>query len=147
MQAKKAGADEGLMLDPQGFVATCNSVNFFCVRNGELWAPTRKYQMHGITRQKTLDIAEKAGIKTRELDFTLTQVYSADECFVTGTFAGQLPVVGEIRPLVKCAKYPLKNAESQLRSLQVTECKICLHGQNAAARCRLAFQLRSLLTV
>lgn len=84
------------MLDPQGFVATCNSVNFFCVRGGELWAPTRKYQIHGITRQRTLDIAEKAGIKTRELDFTLTQVYSADECFVTGTFAGQLPVTGGI---------------------------------------------------
>lgn len=62
------------MLDPHGFVATCNSVNFFIVRGGQLWAPTTKHQIHGITRQRTLDIAARAGITTRELDFTLTQV-------------------------------------------------------------------------
>ena len=89
---KQAGADEALMLDPHGFVATCNSVNFFVVRKGEVWAPTTKYQLHGITRQSILDICNSNGIPFKELDFPLTQVYSADESFVTGTFAGVIPV-------------------------------------------------------
>ena len=81
------------MLDPHGFVATCNSTNFFVVRRGEVWAPTTKYQLHGITRQNVLNLCRQHGIPCRELDFSLTQVYSADEAFVTGTFAGQIPVV------------------------------------------------------
>ena len=93
IQASKAGADEALMLDPHGFVATCNSTNFFVVRRGEVWAPTTKYQLHGITRQNVLNLCRQHGIPCRELDFSLTQVYSADEAFVTGTFAGQIPVV------------------------------------------------------
>ena len=84
--------DEALMLDPHGFVATCNSTNFFVVRRGEVWAPTTKYQLHGITRQNVLNLCRQHGIPCRELDFSLTQVYSADEAFVTGTFAGQIPV-------------------------------------------------------
>ena len=56
IQAAKAGADEALMLDPHGFVATCNSTNFFVVRDGEVWAPTTKYQLHGITRRHVLDL-------------------------------------------------------------------------------------------
>jgi len=87
-----AGADEALMLDPQGFVATCNSTNFFIVRKGEVWAPTTKYQMPGITRQNVINLCKANGIPVRELDFTLTKVYSADEAFVTGTMAGQIPV-------------------------------------------------------
>jgi branched-subunit amino acid aminotransferase/4-amino-4-deoxychorismate lyase len=92
IQANVAGVEESLMLDPHGFVATCNSVNFFIVRNGELWAPTTRYQLHGITRQKILNLASANGIPTRELDFSLTEVYDADEAFVTGTFAGCIPV-------------------------------------------------------
>ncbi|KAI3431784.1 hypothetical protein D9Q98_010538 [Chlorella vulgaris] len=92
IQANAAGADEALMLDPCGFVATCNSTNFFIVRKGEVWAPTTKYQMPGITRSKVLQLCRQAGIPCRELDFSLTQVYSAGEAFVTGTFAGQIPV-------------------------------------------------------
>lgn len=92
IQANKAGADEALMLDPHGFVATCNSTNFFIVRKGEVWAPMAKYQMPGITRANVLKLCRSAGIPARELDFTLTQVYSAEEAFVTGTFAGQIPV-------------------------------------------------------
>ncbi|GAB4823619.1 hypothetical protein N2152v2_010665 [Parachlorella kessleri] len=92
IQANKAGADEALMLDPHGFVATCNSVNFFIVRKGEVWAPTTKYQLHGITRQNTINLCLANGIPVRELDFTLTKAYSADEAFVTGTFGGQTPV-------------------------------------------------------
>ncbi|KAK9809273.1 hypothetical protein WJX72_012545 [[Myrmecia] bisecta] len=92
IQAAKAGADEALMLDPHGFVATCNSVNFFCVRKGVVWAPTTKYQLHGITRANVIRLCKEHGIPARELDFSLTQVYSAEEAFVTGTFGGQTPV-------------------------------------------------------
>jgi branched-chain amino acid aminotransferase len=92
IQANKAGADEGLMLDPHGFVATCNSTHFFVVRKGQLWTSSGKYCLHGITRQKVLDIAEDEGIHTEQKDFSLTQVYSAEESFVTGTFAGIIPV-------------------------------------------------------
>jgi len=90
--AAKAGADEGLMLDPHGFVATCNSTNFCIVRDGEVWAPTTKYQMAGVTRAVVLRAAAAAGITVRETDFSLTAVYGADEAFCTGTFAGLLPV-------------------------------------------------------
>jgi len=94
IQADKAGADEGLMLDPQGFVATCNSTHFFIVRGGELWTSSGKYCLHGITRANILRVAREAGMITRETDFSLTKVYSADEAFCTGTFAGVIPVRG-----------------------------------------------------
>ena len=92
IQATQAGADEALMLDPHGFVATCNSTHFFIVRRGELWTSTGKYCLGGITRQLVLEIARDAGIVAVEKDFSLTDVYGADEAFVTGTFAGIVPV-------------------------------------------------------
>ncbi|WP_421846782.1 aminotransferase class IV [Marinomonas sp.] len=91
--AQKAGADEALMLDPHGFVATCNSTNFFIVRNGEVWTSTPRYCMNGITRQKVIDLCVQDGIPVHEKDFSLFEVYGADEAFVTGTFGGQTPVV------------------------------------------------------
>ncbi len=91
--AQKAGADEALMLDPHGFVATCNSTNFFIVRKGEVWTSTSKYCMNGITRQKVIDLCLKNGIPLVEKDFSLFEVYGAEEAFVTGTFGGQTPVV------------------------------------------------------
>jgi len=92
VQATQAGADEALMLDPHGFVATCNSTHFFIVRKGELWTSSGKYCLGGITRWITLDVAREAGIPAIEKDFSLTDVYGADEAFVTGTFAGIVPV-------------------------------------------------------
>ncbi len=92
IQAGKMGVDEGLMLDPQGFVATCNSTHFFIVRQGELWTSTGDYCLHGITRRKVIEAAEKAGITCREKNFSLTQVYSAEEAFCTGTYSGLIPV-------------------------------------------------------
>ena len=92
IQATQAGVDEGLMLDPHGFVATCNSTHFFIVRNGEVWTSSGKYCLGGITRGLTLEIAREAGIPAIEKDFSLTDVYGADEAFVTGTFAGIVPV-------------------------------------------------------
>ena len=92
IQAAQAGADEGLMLDPHGFVATCNSTHFFIVRKGEVWTSSGKYCLGGVTRAVTLEVAREAGIPAVEKDFSLTDVYGADEAFVTGTFAGIVPV-------------------------------------------------------
>jgi branched-chain amino acid aminotransferase len=92
IQATQAGADEALMLDPHGFVATCNSTHFFIVRKGEVWTSSGKYCLGGITRSLVLEIAREAGIPAFEKDFSLTDVYGADEAFVTGTFAGIVPV-------------------------------------------------------
>jgi branched-chain amino acid aminotransferase len=92
IQATQAGADEALMLDPHGFVATCNSTHFFIVRNGELWTSSGKYCLGGITRGLVIEVAREAGIPAIEKDFSLTDVYGADEAFVTGTFAGIVPV-------------------------------------------------------
>jgi branched-chain amino acid aminotransferase len=92
IQATQAGADEALMLDPHGFVATCNSTHFFIVRKGEVWTSSGKYCLGGITRGLALEVAREAGITAVEKDFSLTDVYGADEAFVTGTFAGIVPV-------------------------------------------------------
>jgi len=92
IQATQAGADEALMLDPHGFVATCNSTHFFIVRKGEIWTSSGKYCLGGITRGLALEVAREAGIAAIEKDFSLTDVYGADEAFVTGTFAVIVPV-------------------------------------------------------
>ena len=92
IQATKAGADEALMLDPAGFVATCNSTHFFIVRRGEVWTSPPEYCLGGITRGNILQVAREAGIPAFEKRFSLTDVYGADEAFVTGTFAGVTPV-------------------------------------------------------
>lgn len=92
IQATQAGADEALMLDPHGLVATCNSTHFFIVRDGEVWTSSGKYCLGGITRSVTLEVAREAGMTAVEKDFSLTDVYGADEAFVTGTFAGIVPV-------------------------------------------------------
>ena len=93
IQALEAGADEALMLDIHGFVATCNATNFFVVRNGEVWTSTGQYCMNGITRGKVLHLARQQGIPAYEKNFSLVDVYDADEAFVTGTFGGLTPVI------------------------------------------------------
>jgi branched-chain amino acid aminotransferase len=92
IQAAQAGADEALMLDPHGFVATCNSTHFFIVRRGEVWTSSGDYCLCGITRGNVIEICREAGIAVFEKNFSLTDVYGADEAFVTGTFAGVVPV-------------------------------------------------------
>jgi branched-chain amino acid aminotransferase len=92
IQACTAGADEALMLDPDGFVATCNSTNFFVVRGEQVWTSTGMYCIAGITRANVLRVCERNGVTARERSFSLTEVYGADEAFVTGTFAGVVPV-------------------------------------------------------
>ena len=92
IQAEKAGYDEALMLDPLGFVATCNSTHFFIVRKGEVWTSSGKYCLGGITRANVIRLCREHGIPVFEKDFSLTDVYGAEEAFVTGTFAGLVPV-------------------------------------------------------
>ena len=92
IQAYTAGADEALMLDPHGFVATCNSTHFFIVRRGEVWTSSGQFCLGGITRGNVLRVCEEAGIPAYQKSFSLTDVYGAQEAFVTGTFAGIVPV-------------------------------------------------------
>ena len=92
IQATKAGADEALMLDPHGFVATCNSTHFFIVRHGEVWTSSGNYCIAGITRANVLRLCRENGIPAFEKNFSLTETYSAQEAFITGTYAGIAPV-------------------------------------------------------
>ena len=92
IQAMNAGADEALMLDPLGFVATCNSTHFFIVRRGEVWTSTGQYCIPGITRAAMIRLCRDNAIPVFEKQFSLYDVYGADEAFVTGTFAGLIPV-------------------------------------------------------
>lgn len=92
IQATKAGADEALMLDPQGFVATCNSTHFFIIKDGKVITSSGQYCIDGVTRGTVLDICQNEGIPCAQTQFSLSEVYSADEAFVTGTFAGLVPV-------------------------------------------------------
>lgn len=92
IQANEAGADEALMLDPTGAVATCNATNFFQVTAGALWTSSGHYNLRGITRGVVLEEARRDGIPTHQAPFSLTDVYAADEAFVTGTFGGLTPV-------------------------------------------------------
>lgn len=92
LQAEQAGADEGLMLDPHGFVNTTNACNFFIVRRGEVWTSTGDYCMNGVTRQKVIDLCRANDIPVFEKNYSLYEAYGADEAFLTGTFGAQTPV-------------------------------------------------------
>ena len=88
------------MLDPHGFVATCNSTHFFIVRKGEVWTSTGDYCMNGITRQKVIDLCRADGIEVFERNFSLVDTYGAHEAFLTGTFGAQTPVASiDKRPI------------------------------------------------
>jgi branched-chain amino acid aminotransferase len=108
IQAANAGADEALMLDPHGFVATCNSTHFFIIRRGEVWTSTGQYCIPGITRGNMLRLCRDNDIPAFEKTFSLYDVYGADEAFITGTFAGLIPVrVIDGRPV----RHPLSTEE------------------------------------
>jgi branched-chain amino acid aminotransferase len=92
LQAEAAGADEALMLDPNGFVNTTNACNFFIVRKGEVWTSSGDYCMNGVTRQKVIDLCRANDIPVFEKNYSLYEAYGADEAFLTGTFGAQTPV-------------------------------------------------------
>lgn len=93
IQAINAGADEALMLDPRGFVASCNSTNFFIIRGRELSTSTGRYSFKGLTQKAVIESWRAQGGIALEKDFTLAETYAADEAFVTGTLGGVSPVV------------------------------------------------------
>lgn len=114
IQAAQAGADEALMLDPHGFVATCNSTHFFIVRAGEVWTSSGDYCLDGITRRIVIEVAREAGIPAYERNFSLTDVYGADEAFTTGTFAGLAPVGNIDGRVIGTARGPMVERLQQL---------------------------------
>ena len=93
IEADKMGVDEGLMLDPHGYVSTCNSTNFFIIRDQEVWTSSGKYCLNGVTRSNVIDLCKENDVTIFEKDFLLDDVHSANEVFVTGTFAGIVPVI------------------------------------------------------
>ena len=93
IQAIEAGADEALMLDINGFVSTCNATNFFIVKDDEVWTSTGQYCMNGITRENVIRICKEKDIVIRQKNFSLFDVYGANEAFVTGTFGFLTPVI------------------------------------------------------
>lgn len=91
LEAAKKGFDEGIMLDVNGYVSTCNSTNFFIVKKGEVWTSTGEFCLPGITRRNVIKLCLKNHIPVFEKNFEIEDVYAADEVFVTGTFAGVIP--------------------------------------------------------
>ena len=93
IEAEKLGVDEGLMLDPNGYVSTCNSTNFFMISNKEVWTSNGQYCLNGVTRSSVIDICKRNDLPIKEKEFSVKDVHGADEVFVTGTFAGIIPVI------------------------------------------------------
>tara|TARA_B100000945_G_scaffold69654_2_gene52853 strand:- start:389 stop:1279 length:891 start_codon:yes stop_codon:yes gene_type:complete len=93
IQASKSGGDEALMLDPYGFVNTTNSCNFFIVKNNEVWTSTGDYCMNGITRLKVIELCKNNNIPVFEKNFSLVDVYSSQEAFITGTLGSLTQVL------------------------------------------------------
>jgi len=94
VEALKAGAKEGLMLNEQGYVAECTGDNVFIVKKGVVYTPpVSDGSLDGITRQVVFDLCEELGIEIREVSMTRYDVYTADESFLTGTAAETIPMV------------------------------------------------------
>ncbi len=129
IQAMEAGAHEALMLDDRGFVATCNSTHFFIVRDGEVWTSGGGYCLGGVTRGAVLRAARREGVPAFEKDFSLFDVYGADEAFTTGTFAGLVPVarvdgrtIGEAKPAPDDASGPMtRRLRAAVEALEAQE--------------------------
>ena len=92
IEANKLGFDEGIMNDPNGNISTCNSTNLFFIKRGKVLTSTGEYCLNGITRGKAIEICKTNNIPLSEKDFTFDDIADCDEAFVTGTFAGIIPV-------------------------------------------------------
>jgi branched-chain amino acid aminotransferase len=92
LEAIDAGADEALMLDPLGFVSSCNATNLFCVRNGEVLTSSGEFCFNGVTRANVIQLCQRHGLPIKIGNFTLDEAHTAQEAFVTGTFGGLTPV-------------------------------------------------------
>jgi branched-chain amino acid aminotransferase len=121
LQAEQAGADEGLMLDPHGFVNTTNACNFFIVRRGEVWTSTGDYCMNGVTRQKVIDLCRCNGIPVKEKNYSLYEAYGAEEAFLTGTFGAQTPVAEIDGKPIGTGHYPVMQRIRELYKALIAE--------------------------
>ena len=92
IEANELGYDEGIMNDPNGNISTCNSTNLFFIKNNSVWTSKGEYCLNGITRGKAIHICEKNNINCFQKDFKFIEIENCDEAFVTGTFAGIIPV-------------------------------------------------------
>ena len=93
LEAIRYGVDDALMLDTRGFVAELSSTNIFGAKNGRLFTPFPHSCLNGITRLTVIELAEKEGIEVEEKDISLSEIYTSNECFATGTAAEIVPVV------------------------------------------------------
>lgn len=121
LQAEQAGADEGLMLDPHGFVNTTNACNFFIVRKGEVWTSTGDYCMNGVTRQKVIDVCRANSIPVFERNYSLVDAVSADEAFLTGTFGAQTPVAQIDGKTIGSGEFPITSRIQALYKTLISE--------------------------
>ena len=92
IEANKLGFDEGIMNDPLGNISTCNSTNLFFIKNNKIITSKGKYCLNGVTRKKAIQICNENDIICEEKDFLFEDIIDCDEAFVTGTFAGIIPV-------------------------------------------------------
>ena len=92
IEANELNYDEGIMNDPNGNVSTCNSTNLFFVKNKQVWTSTGQFCLNGITRSKAILICQRNGIDCYETNFTFEDIKNCEEAFVTGTFAGIIPI-------------------------------------------------------
>ncbi len=92
IEANKLGYDEGIMNDPHGNISTCNSTNLFFIKENKVLTSKGNYCLNGITRGKAIKICRLNNIPCFEEDFTFDDIIDCDEAFVTGTFAGIIPV-------------------------------------------------------
>ena len=92
IEANKLGYDEGIMNDMNGNISTCNSTNLFFIKNDRVLTSTGEYCLNGITRGKAILVCNQNNIPCSETDFTFEDINNCNEAFVTGTFAGIIPV-------------------------------------------------------
>ena len=92
IEANNLGYDEGIMNDINGNISTCNSTNLFFIKNNKVITSTGKYCLNGITRSKAINICKENNIECAQVDFNFEDIKNCNEAFVTGTFAGIIPV-------------------------------------------------------
>ncbi|MBL6645152.1 MAG: aminotransferase class IV [Flavobacteriales bacterium] len=127
IEANVAGMDDAIMLDDRGFLAETNATNLFLVRGGELLTPFAHACLPGLTRKFVLDTAAEAGIPAREADLTLTELYTADEAFTTGTMGALAHIVAaDGRRIASGNKGPLTTQLQQRYNDYILETAVAL---------------------
>ena len=122
IEANELGYDEGIMNDPLGNISTCNSTNLFFIKNNSVWTSKGEYCLNGITRSKAIYLCEKNDINCYQKDFTFDDIKDCSEAFVTGTFAGIIPVSSlENRNLLSINSNSLTNHIRGLYSYHIHE--------------------------